>query len=51
MWFFDNVRNNIFTFLDRVAKHKIICFVDIAFSFKTLKIWSKKPYVIYGVFF
>ena len=48
MWFFDNVCNNILTFfLDRVAKHGIICFADISSSSNTLKIWSKIPYVVF----
>ena len=41
MWFFDNVCNNIFTFLDRVAKHGIIFFADISSLFKTLKFGPK----------
>ena len=47
MWFFDNVCNSIFTFLDRVVKHGSICVAEISFSLKTLKIWSKMPYVIF----
>ena len=34
-------------FLDRAAKHGIICFADISSSSKTLKTWSKIPYVIF----
>ena len=34
-------------FLDRVGKHEITCFTEKSSSFKTLKIWSKVPYVIF----
>ena len=33
--------------LDRLAKHKIICFTEIYSSCETLKILSKVPYVIF----